>query len=80
VKRGVKFVGITQDPTTYDKKALRQSDYRLVFDMSAENREAVSRYGFSWETVDETDRYTGVLHAASGEVLDGAVKAESRYA
>jgi hypothetical protein len=82
VKRGVKFVGITQDPTKYDKQALRQSEYRLIFDMSNENRTSsvVSRMGLNFETVDESDRYTGVLHDDAGQVLEESVKAEAHYA
>lgn len=80
VKRGIKWVGITQDPVTYDKVALRQSDYRLIFTMSAENRDAVSKYGFAWSEVDDGDRYTGVLHSAEGDVLNPNVKAAEAYA
>jgi hypothetical protein len=83
VKRGIKFVAITQDPTKYDKQSLRQSEYRLIYDMSNENRTSsvVSRMGLNWDAVDETaDRYTGVLHDDSGSVLDAAVKAEERFA
>jgi len=79
-KRGVKFVGITQDPVTMDKQTLRQSRYRLVFPMSAENWKAVSNYGFDRGAVDDAPRYAGVLHAADGTVLEKAVKAEARYA
>lgn len=83
VKRGVKFVGITQDPTKYDKQSLRQSEYRLIFDMSNENRTSsvVSRMGLDWGAVDAApDRYTGVLHDDSGTVLEDEVKAEERFA
>jgi DNA-binding ferritin-like protein (Dps family) len=79
VKRGVKFVGITQDPVTYDKQALRQSRYRAVWDMSAENRNAVRKYDFDWGAVESAPRYAGVLHHMSGRVI-GQVKAEARYA
>lgn len=79
VKREVKFVGITQDPVTYDKVALRQSRYRAVWPMSSENRNAVSKYGFEWDRIDESPQYAGVLHHMSGNVI-GTVKAEGRYA
>jgi hypothetical protein len=79
VKRNVKWVGITQDPSSYDKRALRQSRYRAVWPMSAENRDAVRKYGFDWSAVDEAEQYQGVLHTHTGEVL-GEVKAEARYA
>lgn len=79
VKRNVKFVGITQDPTTYDKKALRQSRYRAVWPMSAENRRSLSGYGFDWDRIDESPQYAGVLHHMSGNIV-GTVKAEERYA
>jgi len=83
VKRGIKLVSITQDPTKYDKQSLRQSEYRLIFDMSNENRTSsvVKRMGLDWGAVDATpDRYTGVLHDDSGHVLDDSVKAEAKYA
>lgn len=80
VKRNIKFVGITQDPSTYDKKALRQSEYRLVYPMSAEQQDAVSRYGFDWPTILNNEQYAGVLHSAEGKVLDDHVKAAARYA
>lgn len=79
-KRAVKFVGITQDPVTMDKQTLRQSRYRLVFPMSAENWKAVRNYGFDRSAVDDAPQYAGVLHAADGTVLEGMIKAEARYA
>lgn len=79
VKRNVKFVGITQDPVTYDKQALRQSRYRAVWTMSSENRKAVSDYGFDWREIDDAPQYAGVLHHMSGSVI-GNVKAEARFA
>jgi DNA helicase HerA-like ATPase len=79
VKRNVKWVGITQDPSSYDKRALRQSRYRAVWEMSAENRNAVRKYGFAWDQIDEAPQYAGVLHDHTGDVL-GTVKAEARYA
>jgi len=79
VKRGVKFVGITQDPTTYDKQALRNSRYRAIWPMSAEHQNAVRKYGFDWDRVRDTEQYAGVLHYMDGTVI-GEVKAEARYA
>lgn len=79
VKRGIKFVGITQDPVTYDKQSLRQSRYRAVWTMSNENRRAVSDYGFDWSEIDDSPQYAGVLHHMSGNVV-GTVKAEERFA
>jgi hypothetical protein len=83
VKRNIKFVAITQDPTAYDKQALRQSEYRLIFDMANENRQSsvLRKMGFNWDAVDSAgDRYTGVLHDDSGTVLDESVKAEAKFA
>jgi hypothetical protein len=82
VKRNIKLVAITQDPTAYDKQSLRQSEYRLVFPMTNEARQSsvVRKMGFDWDAVDEGDRYTGTLHRDTGAVLDKAVKAETRYA
>lgn len=79
VKRNVKWVGITQDPSSYDKRALRQSRYRAVWPMSAENRDAVSKYGFNWSRIDDAERFAGILHTHTGDVL-AEVKAEARYA
>jgi len=82
VKRNIKLVSITQDPTAMDKQSLRQSEYRLVYPMTNENRTSsvVRRMGFDWDAVDAGDRYTGALHADNGDVLDSSVKAEARYA
>ena len=79
VKRNVKWVGITQDPSSYDKRALRQSRYRAVWPMSAENQDAVSKYGFDWGAIRSAEQYEGVMHDHTGENL-GTVKAEARYA
>ena len=82
VKRNIKSIAITQDPTALDKQALRQTEYRLVFRMAVEARQssAVSPMGFDWDAVDAGDRYTGALFDQTGEVLDDDVKAEARYA
>jgi len=81
VKRNVKWVGITQDPSSYDKRALRQSRYRAVWPMSAENRDAVRKYGFDWDAIDSAPQYAGILHDHTGETTSPAtVKAEARYA
>lgn len=80
VKRNIKFVGVTQDPVSMDKQALRQAEYRLVFEMSAENQSAVSEYGFDWDTVLGSDRHTATLHDASGRVIEERVKADEKYA
>jgi sugar phosphate isomerase/epimerase len=79
VKRNVKFVGITQHPQGYDKEALRNSRYRLVWPMSAEAQRSVSNYGFDFGAVRDAAEYAGVVHHMSGEVV-GTVKAEARYA
>lgn len=82
VKRNIKSVNITQDPTAMDKQTLRQAEYRLIFEMSHENRTSsvVRRMGLDWDAVDAGDRYTGALHDDSGAVLDEAVKAQEKYA
>ena len=80
MKRNIKLVSITQDPVSVDKQMLRQSHLRLVFPMSAESRDAVSRMGFDWSVVDEAPAYTGVLHHMTGRVLDPAVRAAEEHA
>lgn len=80
MKRNIKLVLITQDPVALDKQTLRQTEYRLIFEMSTEAQHHVSEYGFDFEQLATTDKHTGVLHRADGEVLDGAVKARSKYA
>lgn len=79
VKRNVKLCIVTQDPTSYDKQALRQSEYRLVFEMSAENQSALSEYGFDWDAVKDGDRYDGTVHKANGTVLERSVQASMDY-
>jgi hypothetical protein len=79
-KRNIKTVLVTQDPVSMDKQTLRQSEYRVVFEMSAEQRDAVSQYGFEWDAVESGDRFTGAVHDASGRVLEDQVKADGKYA
>lgn len=81
VKRGAKFVGITQDPTSMDKQTLRQAEYRAVWPMSAENQTSsvLQRMKIDWDRVNEGSRYTGILHHDSGKVL-GEVRASKKYA
>lgn len=80
VKRNIKFVAMTQDPSTYDKVSLRQSRYRLVFPMSPEQRRSVSKYGFDWDRVDESPRYAGVMHDSRHASVLGVCKAQEKYA
>lgn len=80
VKRNIKFVGIAQDPVAVDKQWLRQSEYRLVFQLSAEHQSALSDYGFDFDAITAGDRHEGVLHRATGEVVDDAVKPSKAYA
>jgi hypothetical protein len=80
VKRNIKFAAITQDPAAFDAQSLRQSEYRVVFDMSAEQQHALSEYGFDFDTVEQSDRHTATLHDASGRVIEERVKAGSQYA
>jgi DNA helicase HerA-like ATPase len=79
VKRNVKFIGITQDPATYDKQSLGNSRYRAIWPMSAERQQAVRNYGFEWDRVRDAPEYAGVMHHMNGSVL-GTVKAARRYA
>lgn len=79
-KRNIKTVLVTQDPVSMDKQTLRQAEYRVVFEMSAEQRDAVSRYGFNWDAVESGDRFTGAVHDAAGTVLDDSVKAAEMFA
>lgn len=79
-KRNIKTVLVTQDPVSMDKQTLRQSEYRVVFEMSAEQRDAVSQYGFEWDAVESGDRFTGAVHDASGRVIEERVKADKKYA
>jgi len=80
VKRNIKFIGITQDPVAVDKQWLRQCEYRVVFRMSAEQQDAVSKFGFDFDAISATDRHTGAVHGADGTVLDTSVKAKAQYA
>jgi hypothetical protein len=80
VKRNIKFIGITQDPVAVDKQWLRQCEYRVVFRMSAEQQDAVSKFGFDFDAISATDRHTGAVHGADGTVLEDQVKAKAQYA
>jgi len=82
VKRGIKHVAVTQDPTAMDSQTMRQSEHRVVFDMTSENRKSsvLKRMGFDWDAVDAGDRFTGVLFDDSGQIEERAVKAQEEYA
>lgn len=80
VKRNIKFVGVAQDPVAVDKQWLRQSEYRLVFQLSAEHQSALSDYGFDFDAITSGDRHEGVLHRATGEVIDAEVKPSRAFA
>lgn len=80
IKRNIKLVLITQDPVAIDKQALRQMKYRLVFPMANEQWDALSKYGFRRDLVEDAPEYTGVLHHQTGGVLQDEVRAKEKYA
>lgn len=80
VKRNIKFVGVAQDPVAVDKQWLRQCEYRLVFQLSAEHQTALSDYGFDYDAITAGDRHSGVLHRATGEVVERSVKPSRAFA
>lgn len=79
-KRNIKLVGITQDPVSMDKQTIRQREYLLVFDLSAEQGRYLSDYGVSVEEVNSQPEFSGVLYHASGEVIARGVKGQAKYA
>jgi len=79
-KRNVKFVGISQDPVSFDKQSLRQRDYLLVYELAHEQASYLADYGVNVETVNSQPEYAGVLYHADGRKLQSGIKAAGRYA
>lgn len=78
MKRGIKLVGITQDPVSLDKQTLRQREYLAVFPLSAEQFRYMTDYGVT-EAINDLPEYHARVYHASGEIVAKAVKGESRY-
>lgn len=80
MKRNVKLWGISQDPVSFDKQALRQREYLLVFELSHEQADYLASYGVDVRTVNDQPDYAGVVYHADGSVVEEGVKASARYA
>jgi DNA helicase HerA-like ATPase len=80
VKRNIKTVLISQQPVSLDKESVREAEYRLVFEMSHEAMRDFSKYGFDEQQIRENPKWTGVLHRATGEVIEPRVRAAEGYA
>jgi len=80
MKRNVKLWGISQDPVSFDKQALRQREYLLVFELSHEQADYLASYGVDVGTVNDQPDYAGVVYHADGSVVERGVKAKEKYA
>lgn len=79
-KRNVKLVGISQDPVSFDKQALRQRDYLLCFELAHEQADYLAGYGADVREINGQPEYAGVLYHADGSKVADGVKAKERYA
>jgi len=80
MKRNIKFVGITQDPVSFDKESLRQREYMIVMELAHEQKNYMADYGVDARKVAQQPDYSGVLYHASGETMKEGVKARGKYA
>jgi len=79
-KRNIKMVGISQDPVSFDKQALRQRDYLLCFELAKEQSDYLSQYGADVSEINSQPEYAGVIYHADGTQLDSGIKASEVYA
>ena len=79
-KRNVKLVGISQDPVSFDKQALRQRDYLLCYELAHEQADYLAQYGADVREINSQPEYAGVLYHADGSTHASGVKAQARYA
>lgn len=79
MKRNIKLIGITQDPTTFDKKVLRQREYLLCMPLASEHVGQISDMGPDEQTIQSLDQYEGVLYHADGRELETGVSAGGRF-
>lgn len=73
-KRGVKLVGITQDPTSWDKQTLRQMEYLLIFMISPIQTDPFQRWGIDWGVVADLDPHCAVLYQNELEGRSGEAR------
>lgn len=79
-KRNIKLVLLSQQPTRLDKSTVRESKIRVVYPMSSESQRDFAEYGFDFDRVLDNPDYCGVVHASTGEIIEGKVKASADYA
>jgi len=78
-KRNIKFVGISQDPVSFDKQSLRQRNYLLCYELAREQSDYLADYGANVGEINDQPDYAGVLYDRQGFVVAEGVKAEARY-
>ncbi|WP_436909955.1 hypothetical protein [Halosimplex marinum] len=79
-KRNIKFVGISQDPVSFDKQSLRQRNYLLCYELAREQSDYLADYGASVDEINAQPDYAGVLYDRQGEVVAEGVQAKAKYA
>jgi len=80
MKRNIKFIGITQDPVSFDKESLRQREYLVCMELSHEQKQYMADYGVDAQRVAKQPEYSGILYHASGETMATGVKGRSKFA
>jgi len=80
MKRGVKFIGITQDPVSVDRQSRSQREYLLLFPLAKEQSDTIRDYVDNLDIVKQQPDYTGVVFHADGRVVQSGIKAKGKYA
>jgi len=80
MKRGVKLVGITQDPVSVDRQSRSQREYLLLFPLAKEQSDTIRDYVDNLGVVKQQPEYTGVVFHADGRIVQSGIKAKGKYA
>lgn len=79
-KRGIKFIGITQDPVSMDKQTLRQTEYTALFANHYTQETSLERLNLPFDDAQRLPEYHCMVIDAKGERIEEAIKAHEKYA
>lgn len=60
-KRGVKFIAITQHPTSYNAQARSQHEYLMIAKITPEMRQPFEGWGVDWTVVNDLDEHCAAV-------------------